>query len=280
MLHKIVLGICCLDLKEQLAVCGSEVDSTYTNGITPLIWAAIRGDSHGVDHLLRAKADPRIVSNSGATAISAAVISGNQACLKLILAAIPSLDLISAIEESDALHHAVRFHNSGEIIKTLTVTGIDCNKINRFGNFPLGMAGMSDHDITATVLIDCGADINLLDGDGNSALVSSVFYNSSRVTELLLSRGANYTLRNSNGDSILHLLAKSGDDRILEIMLAARLHGIDPEAVNRSGKTSLQLAQEHKNAPEGFIENLHNLLTDIRTRNATFTTPTHETTTP
>ena len=169
-----------------------------------------------------------------------------------------------------ALHYAAEKHNSEEIVRLLVEGGIDFDVCDVRGTTPLGTAAHGGNDITVAALLDCGADIDHLDDDGDSPLSESLFNNSDKITKLLLSRGATYTMWCSIGDSILHLAAKSGGNKLIEILLEACLHGVDPDALNREKKTTLQIAQERKGTEEGFIEKVQELLADIRARNATY----------
>ena len=280
-LHKTVLGINCLDLGEQLTLHRDDINATDVNGRTPLIWAALRGDSCAVKRLLEAKADLDIIpTKPGPTAIAAAAVSGSVACMKLLLDAGANANLLSNYLKSNALHYAAQFQNSEEIVKLLIAVGTDCGARNCYGGEPLVNTAIHDHDIAAAALLDSGADIDCMDNEGDNPLLSSVYQNSDKVTKLLLSRGATYTSWLSTGDSILHVAAKCGGSKTIELLLAARLHGVDPDAVNREKKTTLQIAQERKGTEEGFVGKVQDLLADIRARNTTYESTIPEPTDP
>ena len=58
-------------------------------------------------------------------------------------------------------------------------------------------------------------------------------------------------------------------------MLAAGLHGIDPDAIDHKGKTALQIAHEREGTPDGFVELFESLLADFRARNTSLEDPAH-----
>ena len=91
-----------------------------------------------------------------------------------------------------------------------------------------------------------------MDNDGNTPLLQSVFSQADDVTQLLLFREATFTNWGSCG-LILHYVALSGGLRTLAILLAARLQGIDPDILNREGKTPLQLTQEREVKEHGSM---------------------------
>ena len=69
-----------------------------------------------------------------------------------------------------------------------------------------------------------------------------LFRGSNKIVELLLQRDTNYTILNSNKNSILYLIAKHGDCRLLDILIAVKLQGIDPHSQNCEGGTAIKLA--------------------------------------
>ena len=194
--------------------------------------------------------------------------SGSTKCLRLLLAAGANPVLVDC-QGWSALHHAASYQDREENITILLKAGIGIEVLNTYGTSPLSLAAASNHSATAAVLLDYGATINHLDNDGDSALYESIHWHSNNTTQLLLSRGASYTLWFSTSDTILHSAAKYGDNRTLEIMIVAGLQRVDPYAINCEGKTALQIAQERQGTEEGFIEKFHQLLEDIRARNAT-----------
>ena len=70
------------------------------------------------------------------------------------------------------------------------------------------------------------------------------------------------------GNSILHLAAIAGGVRTLDILLAARPGGLEPDALNRQGKTAMVLAQERRDRSEQFLDKLQGLCNGVRTQAA------------
>ena len=269
--HKIVLGLSYYDLEEKLAVFGDAIDSLDREGKTPLLWASCRGDTTTVRQLLKAKADPNIVSTGKIAALFGASRLRNIACVRTLLDAGANPAHIDS-DRYNALHYVANSYTPEnltcrELVKILKEAGVNVNGRNINGGSPLFSAAHGDAVMSATALLDYGADIEHLDNDGDSPLHQALFYQSDEVTKLLLSRGANHTLRGSLG-SILHFAATSGTLRTLEILQNRRLNGIDPDASNRQGKSALDLAQERQTKPEGFVQKFQELLTDVRINNA------------
>ena len=117
--------------------------------------------------------------------------------------------------------------------------------------------------VVAAALLDCEADIESRDNDGDSALHNALHYNNAGVISLLLSHRANYATWSSSGNSIFHTTAVGGSLNTIDILLAAKLKGVDPDAKNRQGLTALELAQQRETKPDGFLQKVRLLLADV-----------------
>ena len=270
-LHKIILGITLQNLSAELAVSGAEIDNVDSKGNTPLMWAVRRSDSLAVDLLLKAGATPNPRGINGKSALMTAIfwpLTGSSlACVKLLLEA--GADPIHKNKDGyNALHAAAAFHNSKEMIEYLVAAGVNIHERNFHGSMPLGQAAIRNHAFSAEALLECGADIDPRNNDGDTPLHESFHNYAHDVMKLLLIRGAKYTLPCSTGGTILHLAALSGSLKILEILQAACLRGIDPDHTDHQKKTPLQIAQERVMKEEGFVQKLQTLLYEIRIRNA------------
>ncbi|MCJ1311681.1 hypothetical protein MMC25_005354 [Agyrium rufum] len=136
------------------------------------------------------------------------------------------------------------------------------------GSTPLLDVALRNNAKSAEALLTCGADINAVDDDGDTALLQSVFSHFDDVTKLLSSRGATYASWDSKENSLLHVAALSIGVRTINILLAAELKGIDPDAVKRTGKTAVEVAQKRPTKEEGLVHKFRELLADIRVRNS------------
>ena len=268
-LHEIILGIRILDLEQHLAMFRGEINTVDINGMTPLMWAARRGDSSAVELLLKANADFNIKTRLGGTALGFAARSSSVACMRLFLAV--GADSIPANSYNLNLLHCVAegkpTEESSECVDIIVAGGVDINQQNCWGITPLVTAAGYHNCSVVAALLNHDAEINRLSPSGDSALNFSIICNANDITKLLLLRGADYTSIGSYG-SVLHATAMSGNLKTVEIMLAAGLHGINPDAVNCKGKTAMHIAQERDDKPDGFVERFESLLAVIRARNA------------
>ena len=206
-------------------------------------------------------------NNIGSSALSYAVRLLDLRCARALLKAGANSTATDSYG-SNALHWAAQYQDNRAVVKTLVEAGTNVNGRNIWGGTPLCYAAINGLAVSAEALLDYGAGINILDKDGDSALYNAIHYSNDVLTQLLLRRGAIYTQIDNIGNSILHPAAASHGLKILEVLFAAKLRGINTEAVNKEGKTASQLVQERVDKPEGFLEKFQELLSDIRTRNA------------
>ena len=232
------------------------------------MWAAKIGNHKAVHLLLEAGADPNARDMVLNTPLIRAAMSESVLCVKLLLQAGADPHITNKRKFS-ALHYAAEYSDNKEILQCLITAGVDLEGRDNWGGTPLGKAAARNKIQSVKLLLDCGANIDCMDIDNDTSLYESLVRHHDNMTELLLSRGATYILSPSSGGSILHLAALSGGLRTLEVLYTAALRGINIEATDRQGKTALQLAQQREGKEEGFLEKFHELLVDIRTRNAT-----------
>ena len=270
-LHKIVLDIEPNDLEEHLSRCNN-VDATDLTGRTALYWACVRDDKRAMRSLLKHNANPNIADIKGISPLLEAIGTSDFECLELLLAHGADPLHVSHFGRN-ALHHATFQRISNEHISKgafhrLASSGVDVELRDQFGVTPVFSAVVNKSPTAIAALIECGANVNTPDITGDSPLQESIFGSAEEITRILLLHGAKYTSLDSFGNSILHSVALWGGIRTIEIMLAARLQGVDPEAQTPGGKTALQLAQDRKDSEPVFIHKLVELLDDVRKRNA------------
>ena len=263
-LHKIILGITSDTLIDEFNIQGlhPDINAVDSKGMTPLMWAARRNNDAHMDLLLKAGADPNILDNWKVSALLHASRSSSLKCVRILLRTGANRTQKTRYDDS-ALHYGM-YTNNVQLVSSLVEAGIDVNGRNIWGAAPLFKSTHDDNHTSAQVLLDSGAAIDILDREGDSALHQSALFQADKVMQLLLNRGASYTSPASDGDYILHLAGKNGGLRSLEILQAANLQNIDPEVLNREGKTALQVARDREGAEDGFAEKMEALLNHIR----------------
>ena len=266
-LHKIVLGILHCDMETKLAKCGVDIDAIDSKGRSALSWAARRGDRVTVDFLVKAQANLNLRDDVGKSPLLWALQAPTLSCAELLLQLGADVTILNHAGQH-ALYYAAVYHDSAEMIKRLVDKGADVNAIDRNRHTALLGATERGHILLVNALLDGGADIDVLDPEGDSSLMQALLEGHIKVVALLLEKGAGYEWSNINDESLLHYTAKGNNNlETLDILEAAMLQGIDPDAVNKAGKTALQLARQRTAKPAHFVERFETPLAGIRERN-------------
>ncbi|KAL2283309.1 hypothetical protein FJTKL_09942 [Diaporthe vaccinii] len=134
-LHKVVLGIRCLDLGELLRLEVCPVDKLDYSGRTALHWAAAKGDAAAVSELLDAGAQ---------------------------------IECKTRLRSESPLMIACRTGANPEAVRVLLAAGADVNTHDSYGQTPLcltaGAPGGHSRIEIAAALLDAGANINVEQG--------------------------------------------------------------------------------------------------------------------
>lgn len=134
-----------------------------------------------------------------------------------------------------------------EILEILIDNGADINVLDPQGNAPIHCAVSKGQTKIVKMLIAQGADINLKRGDGNSPLNTAaraaMYPDSSEMVKILIANGADVNVKGRYHNTPLHNSVYSGN---LEIVQALIKSGADVNAKNKDGKTPRKLALENE----------------------------------
>jgi len=110
------------------------------------------------------------------------------------------------------------------------------------GRFPLHYAALEDDVVSATKLLDAGADPNVADGDGFTPLHFAAQARAKRVAQLLLDRGAELDSTNTYGNTplLVAVFNSGGNGDVIKLF---RARGADPFRENNNGQTPIGLAR-------------------------------------
>lgn len=251
-IHRIVLKLTSIKLRDQLQLSSSEIDIRCSLGLSPLMWAVLRSDSTSVRTLIDFGADPEVRDNLGRTCV-------HYACTP------PSKDglasLCTILKDPENFETRVKQHRllNYECNRGLTALSIAAN-YNLFG--------------LAQFLLDRGAKNS--EKERQAVVGWAVESNSHETLQLLLDHGMTRPdYIDPDGQGILHMAAIVGDLRTIGILTKARICGAPLERKDMYGNTPLRSFfevrknyrsendVERKSCLEAFTQLLESVVPDV-----------------
>ncbi|XP_029306575.1 B-cell lymphoma 3 protein homolog [Cottoperca gobio] len=170
---------------------------------TPLHLAVITLQANMVEALLREGADPSALDRNGQTALHLCCEYDQRDCLSVVLSRTPSSACLEMrnYEGLSPLHLAV-LRDQKDLARMLLDAGADINVMdNKSGQSPLMHAVESNHADMVHFLIESGCDVNSQSYSGNTALHSACGRGQVDTVRLLLKSGADSSLKNYHNDT-------------------------------------------------------------------------------
>jgi ankyrin repeat protein len=275
-LHELVLGLKHGDLDAESKRENFEIDEQDEDGSTALEWPCVRGDGKIVKWLLDRGANPNLPNrNNGRTPLMAACTSVSLPCIELLLDHNADVNaenhwgldaLIYLCNEdrdpqpiSDIIQTAKLLISRGAKVVPRGVNKVWC----------LAQAGRTELVEVMELILDQGVNINRRNKAGKTALSKCMGWSAARSVRLLLSRGACYTgefQSDTDGRTLLHVAALNASIDMANVLLDARLMGLDPDIRDIEGYTAEDYINQAEGRPEGFVSTFRRLLSDIRDR--------------
>lgn len=164
------------NLEKVLFLINQDADLNSTNqaGSTALIWAAALGNSEIAETLLQAGAEITQRDTAGRSPLMIASKAGNPTTVKSLLehGARVNAAQDGGVNEvgQTALHHAVSVSNNERVILDLIQNGADLDALDENGKTALMKAAWYGHINNTKLLVDAGADIELVANSGDRAI--------------------------------------------------------------------------------------------------------------
>ena len=239
-LHRIIFGLTRANLREQLTLSTSGIDSRCSLGRTPLCWAALRTDPNNVRVLVEFGAALHLVDCRGQSPVHFAAETGHIESLKLLLATAAQIKFPDPRLQAAAAARVIDYER--QVIKPVSSFGLELLEAKDYkGRSALQLAcrnGKKDH---ASLLLDYGANIDVTDTTiDRTSLHISIYWNRHDIIGLLLARGASTSVVDNAGMTILHYAAKFGDARTMGIFETAEITGLSPEWRDKDNRTALE----------------------------------------
>ena len=249
-LHKLILAMIHIDIKEYLLDCPqSVINQVDSDGRTALSWASARGDTGAVSTLLASNADPNIASNFHKSALHFAAVAGNVLIIDQLLLYGAKINAKDDLYGQIALHMACLARTPQSCLRLVEAgADIECRD-EMGGGTPLIFACQSGDAGCVQILVESGANIESETFEAETAIFIAAQFSSHEVIRILLSRGANLARYNKDGLSILHCLAENGDLESLKLFTEVRIKGLRIDDEDSRGMTPAKLAERRTQEP-------------------------------
>lgn len=179
-------------------------------------------------------------TRNGMTSLHIAVRNDNIEMVSFLLEKGTFINAITADEDDTPLHIAVN-DNSKDMVKFLLENKADPNIENGVGETPLYIASGAINNIEIVkMLLLKGAKVNNTKNE-NSPLYAAIVEENTVIAELLINRGADINIVvNKINNTLLHIVASYKDPITIATLLIDK--GININAVNDEGNTALHNA--------------------------------------
>ena len=239
-IHTAIIRGCCKELLENLIDHGADVNATDKDSQTALMTACWKGNVEAINVLLNAEANPNITDNNGATWIHYAVAGDySKATLLKIIEHGANVD-VTRKRNITALMIACKMGNA-DAINVLLKVGADPHIRDIDGATWIHYAVGGDcSKETIQTIIDHGADVNTTNKQCVTALMVACQKRNIEAIDVLLNAGANVNVVDVIGETCLHAAVRGHCSK--EVLQALIDHGVDVNVRNKKSGTAIMIA--------------------------------------
>ncbi|GKU21992.1 unnamed protein product [Fusarium langsethiae] len=246
-IHDSVIARTSLTVEEAINLKPECIDTMDNLGLSPLQWAVLRNNIHGIEVLLSWNPNLELCDYDKRVALHRAAEFGLIECAQMLISKGAYVDASDAWGDTP-LHLAISLPST-EMLNLLLFNGAKTlrNKYGRspihgsaFGSFPQDEAVIEQH---MKALQIAGADINALDYSGMTPLLVAVQQSHIPMLNTLQRLGADIEEKstNTNGRTLFHIAAMFSDSGMVHRLREARLSLIDPDETDEDGLTAMDM---------------------------------------
>src|SRR5688572_24685427 len=209
-------------LVDRLIRAGANAKAQNRYGVTPMALACENGSAPVVDRLLKAGVSANTTGPLGETALHLCARTGKPGAIRALLAKGATVDPIENWRGQTPLMWAAA-EGHGEAMKVLIEAGADVNARSSIivwerqrteeprdkwlppgGLTPLLFSAREGKVASVRVLLDAGADVNIVDPDRHTSLILALSSGLYDVAGLLIERGADVNMEDKVGQTALY----------------------------------------------------------------------------
>ncbi|KAF2797460.1 ankyrin [Melanomma pulvis-pyrius CBS 109.77] len=222
-LHRIIVDLSGADLRTQLELDPARIDERDGLGMTPLMWAASRGDYANLQILLSHNASINLRDMQNKSVMHYAASSASLGCIKALLDA--NVDHSVEDEYGNTPLHGISYSYASPLairgcILALQGQGADIEARNKNGNTPLMEATLTESIGVIDALLQCDADVNAIDPHDISIIARAISSNVSEVLQLLCRREtkSSWVTKSHHLNNVLKVAGAFGNVRMIKII--------------------------------------------------------------
>ncbi|MES1908751.1 MAG: hypothetical protein MHM6MM_001625 [Cercozoa sp. M6MM] len=207
------------DVIRLLIEAGANVDHQNVKGVTPLIAAAMRGNTANIDTLIEHGASIHAESHKGDTALSLCVWKNHAEAAQVLVERGANVKHVDSFGDTVLLDAAK--HGNTALLDLLLRYGCEIDHQNKKGETALMRASMKGHPEAVRMLIGRGSNMSIFSKDGKrNALFYAIHHKHRDVVRVLLEHRCNMHLPNSEGKTALMLAYEAEDSDIVQLLVA------------------------------------------------------------
>jgi ankyrin repeat protein len=235
-LHRIILGLTCRNLKEEIQEHPEIINATDTMSRTPLWWATHIGDVVSSEILLSFGADPSKGDFEKFGPLHNSAWPSSKSLVEMLLNCGVEVNAVTADERTSL--HLCYSNDDVDAARILLDHGADCNARDNMGRTPLHRCATDNSYLFAEFLLQRGADQNIADKDGGRPWQTAVKHLAARVLRVLSRHGCHFTDTERDLSTVLHIAARYGDMAVAQTLKEIDLSHIDADATDKYGFTA------------------------------------------